>query len=351
MHLLQVPPQHHDLTLKCTTSGIVILPEGRFRTRYTGSAKHAVDINGKLWESKGELKKHVFQPKDEPKKKRKPWQEKPLVERLKHLFVYKYHNNLSTLKNKLLTFVKDLSPKKETTRRKDYRIHKREVRNRILGMINTSSGKKELYFWTVTFPEKTPDPVAYQLFNIWLTTLRQKKYLKNYIWVAERQKNGTIHYHIAIPHKMPVKVANGHMRVTMVTFAKRGLLPFSVYQCKRYNGIDIAKNRKTGKVTNFAVKKGTRSLVTYLTKYVSKNDETFNHLAWHNSRGYSALFTGITFTLQEFKNMNWPGMVNRAKAIHGKYFTFVPWLNDPPDPITRELYRLNSYLQSLSTKN
>jgi len=45
--------------------------------------------------------------------------------------------------------------------------------------------------------------------------------------------------------------ANRMMGGTMKTFARRGELPASVHQCSRYNGVDISKNRKTKRVTNF----------------------------------------------------------------------------------------------------
>jgi hypothetical protein len=208
-------------------------------------------------------------------------------------------------------------------------------------------GKKELYFWTVTFPVGTGDAVAYKIFNIWLTTLRQYKLLKNYLWIAERQKNGTVHFHIAVPHKMPAKRANAMMQGTLTTFAKRKEIPFNVYQCKRYNGVDIAKNRTTRRVTNFALKKGSRALATYLTKYVSKNDEGFAHLAWHNSRGYSSIFTGLTFTVSEFIRFGFSRCIDRRLKFESQYFTFIPWIGDPPQAITDHLYQVNSFIQSL----
>lgn len=328
--LLPVPAFHNMLTIKATATGIVLLQDGRFKKRYTGSRYAAVDINGKLYERSSDLKREIEREKslaEGPKRKGRGTSPRDPINIL----------NSEDIKNNLST---------EKKRSCEYRVNKQEVRQRILGMINTMKGGKELYFWTVTFPAGMPDQLCYQSFNTWLTTLRQKKYLRNYIWVAERQKNKTIHFHLAIPHKMSVTNANRFMRVTLATFCKRGLIPgYSIFQAKRYNGVDISKNRKTGRVTNFAIKKGSRALTNYLTKYVTKNDESFTHLAWHNSRGFSSLFTGITFTVAEFVNAGFRELLIPRSVISNKFFAFYPWAKDPPEQITRHLYELNSYLQ------
>ncbi len=320
--LLPVPAFHHELTIKATQSGITVLKDGRFKKRYIGSKHSAIDINGKMYLKASELKTinaAADKSKWNGRQKKRP----------------------DPLKNS-----NEGGEDTTTPREKLYRVHKTEVKNRIFGMINTMNGKKELYFWTVTFPMGTNDAVGYRLFNTWLTTLRQKKWLRNYLWIAERQQNGTIHFHIAIPHRLSIVAANGAMRVTLATAAKKKEIPFNVYQCRRYNGIDIAKNRTTRRVTNFAIKKGSRSLANYLTKYCTKNDSTFNHLAWHNSRGFSSLFTGITFTTNEFIGYGFRGLVKPGVIINNEYFMFFAWKEDPPFAVTKHLYQINSWIQS-----
>lgn len=352
-------PRDEDLTIKATTSGITVLKQNRFLRRYTGNKNNAVDINGGLWLSAAELEKEKKQSREEFKIRQAggEWavhcyhMKKAQVEtqaggnKLLMICKTQKYSKLSTPETASPVDSNNLSPKKP----REYKVHKREIRQRLLGFINTQAGKKELYFWTITFPQGTPDNIAYKIFNIWLTTLRKYKLLKNYLWVAERQtKTGhnTIHFHMAVPHKMPVQRANSMMRGTLKTFSRRGDINFSVYQCNRYNGVDIAKNRKTKKVTNFAVKKGSRSLSHYLTKYVTKNETSFLHLAWHNSRGFSSLFTGVTFTLPEFETYGWPSLLNEWKAFENDFFIFIPWHDKPPDLLTDHLFQLNSYLQT-----
>lgn len=338
--LLAVPGFHHELTIKATATGIVLLKDGRYKKRYTGSKYSTVDINGKLYESAADLRKDQAAELISDRGKTK-----------------KRANRSSTISPKSVmqnegTEISLLTKEKKQC---EYRVNKMEVRQRLLSMINTMKGSKELYFWTVTFPPSMSDDLCYQAFNTWLTTLRQKRMLKNYLWIAERQDGSrledptkatnTMHFHIAIPHKMHVVTANRLMRTTLATFAKNRLINYSVFQAKRYNGVDICKNRKTGRVTNFAIKKGSRSLANYLTKYVTKNDASFNHLAWHNSRGFSCLFTGITFTVQEFLNYGFKQCLLQRSIISNDFFSFYPWLGDPPEAIFKHLYEVNSYLQ------
>lgn len=331
--LLAVPAFIHSLTIKATHTGITVLKDGRFKKRYTGSRQSAVDINGKLYVKAADLKKAI-QEKGTSERAIKKGLQPPAVRALANSPDPHREN--------------ESSKKQLSTPRREYRVNKLEVRQRLFTMINTMKGGRELYFWTVTFPMGTGDDVAYKAFNTWLTTLRQKKFLRNYLWIAERQQNGTVHFHIAIPHKMSVVHANRMMRVTLATFAKRKEIPFSIHQCKRYNGIDISKNRKTGRVTNFAIKKGSRALANYLTKYVTKNDAGFPHLAWHNSRGFSALFTGITFTVEEFLGYGFDKLVIRKSIINNEFFMFFPWCGDPPIAVTSHLYDLNSYVQHVA---
>lgn len=329
-----------NLLIKATSSGIVFLKDGRYRSRYTGNKFSAVDINGNLWLRSSELKKHLRGPSKAGNKKA----------RVETQAGHNHINNLQTqISENFSTPEGETSPHiniPSTIPAKQYFVNKKEVRQRILGYINTQAGKKELYFWTVTFPKGTTDAAAYKIYNHWLTELRKYKMLKNYIWVAERQEIGTIHFHIAIPHKMRVQRANAMMAGILKGYSKRGEIPASVYACNRYNGVDIAKNKHTKRVVNFAIKKGSRALVGYLTKYITKNDTPFEHLAWHNSRGYSSIFTGVTFTIAEFKKGGLYNHLHRGKKLEGEFFVFIPWFGEPPKKLMDHLFFLNSFIQS-----
>jgi hypothetical protein len=328
--LLPVPNTFNDLVIKATQTGIVLLKEGRFKKRYLGNKYSAVDINGKLYLRSAELKKVL-----------KESNKKSPTFRLRKAVIAPVIDHESSEPGEIP------ANKKRTC---EYRVNKLEVRSRIMAMIRTKKGSKELYFWTITFPLNTPDDIAYQAFNTWLTSLRQKKHLRDYIWIAERQQNGTVHFHIAIPHRMSVVHANRMMRVTLTTFSKKGLINYSTHQCRRYNGVDICKNRKTRRVTNFAIKKGSRALANYLTKYVTKNESPFPHLAWHNSRGFSALFTAITFTVAEFIGYGFKEVILHRSIISNMFFSFYPWRRgEPPEAVSKHLRDLNNYVQEMTS--
>lgn len=380
-----------DLVMKLTTTGITFMHSRKFRKRYTGSTGCAVDINGLLWLNARELEKEIKESsKDKAKKKRLNMPVEPPSKSLNENRL-----DLSNTKQELpaisINFLDpdNFSPDGDKNnlsltkkgRKKSYKIDKAKVRQRIIAYINTQKGKKQLFFWTVSFPEHTPDDVCYKAYNAWLTTLRQRKMLREYIWVAERQtgerlkdKNrtptNTIHFHIAIPHFLNVQRANAMMRGILKGYAKKGLIPGAMCDGRtkdtyykpcisRYNGVDICKHRTTRKPINFAIKKGARALAAYLTKYVTKNDAGvadelgniavpgFSHLAWHNSRGFSCLFTGVTCTLNEFRRVGFGAYLNRVRVFKMEFATFVPWLMGPPPLLMQHLYELNSIIQTL----
>lgn len=403
-----------DLVLKLTATGVTFLHERRFKSRYIGSTTSAVGINGEIWPVRSDYAKmqklkipsrlisysidglhyldkkkftEVTTPKRGKKKAALSGCSSVLIECLVGSPVEQSTAENSTLEN----FSPD-SEKKSLfiAKKKSYKIHKQRVRQRILAYINTQKGKKELYFWTVSFPAGCSDNACYQAFNTWLTTLRRpgknkktkekiRPMLREYLWVAERQLGDrleagkaptyTVHFHIAVPHYMDVQKANTAMRTILKNLAKRGVIPGAVCgkngaqyylpSIARYNGVDICKNRKTNRVINFAIKKGARALGHYLTKYVTKNnageaDEhgnvtipAFTHLAWHNSRGFSCLFTAVAFSIAEFKKFHFGFFLNRTKARRMEFATFVPWLFGPPPELEDHLYQLNSFIQTL----
>lgn len=413
----KVPGVGQDtLVLKATATGITFLHDRKFTKRYLGSKKCAVDINGEFWQDAKELENDIAKTaksKGKDRKGKHPDKKKAVgshPDSLK-LLIESTPDRIEPAISQISTNQENLSPesaenatkvaKKE--RIKAYSINKREVRQRILAYNNTNQGQKELYFWTVTFPEGTPDDICYQAFNTWLTALRApgrvkdgklidkngklvtkwkavKAMLREYLWIAERQlgerltvkkaATGTIHFHIAIPHFMNVTRANALMRGTLKNLAKKGLMPGAVCNGKtgdqyylpsiaKYNGVHISRNKKTGQIINFAVKRNSRALATYLTKYITKNnagvpDDTghievpaFTHLAWHNSRGFSCLFTGITFTIAEFNALGLRPYLNKVRMFTMNFATFVPWLYGLPPIVHDHLFKLNSTVHAI----
>lgn len=241
-------------------------------------------------------------------------------------------------------------PVTKSLRSKIYSINKKQITHRIKNFTNQMSGTKQLYFWTVTFPLNTTDSTAFILLNIWLTRLRKELNLRSYLWITERQQNGTIHFHIVFHQRICVKKANKFMRAAIFNSVKEGLIKFSRKDAKNYNGVDIAKDRKTRRVTNFAKQNKQKSLSTYLTKYVTKNNSTFNHLAWHCSRDYSNLVIGINLSSQDIIRFNLQPAISTEAIFENDFFKFYPWLAQPDRSFLYNIGRINNYIVSLINK-
>ncbi len=164
--LATVPNITHDLVIKTTAAGIVFLKENKFKRRYTGNKFSHVDINGNLWVKASDFHKLNKPDRGKLRTKKRPQVKTQGENKIKDLTelperLPANYAELSTEKKELLTENQGLSTQKA------YTVNKALVRQRILGYINTMRGKKELYFWTVTFPANTSDQIAYQIFNIW----------------------------------------------------------------------------------------------------------------------------------------------------------------------------------------
>jgi hypothetical protein len=338
-----------QLNYKVSIDGALLLKSGRFMKRYTGNQHVCIDINAKVWLNPGKLLKSIQEGKkvDKPKKKN-PRMEMQGDNNILNAYALQISDNLSTQKGNLITDINDLS----TIQKKKNTVNKKEVQRRIMAMINSQYGHRELYFVTVSFDPCVTDAIGIRALNTWLTSLRKYKMIHQYLWVAERNKKGTIHFHIAVPHYFNVQKANSMMRGTLRNLHKSGEIFYPGNA--KYNGVDIAGRRfSPGQqskkyVTNFAEKKGGKALGWYLTKYVTKNDAEFETLAWHNSRGYSSLFHGITLSYEEFEDkLGYVSELNMHRIFENEWFAWCPWSNGPPAAVEKHLFEVNSYTQHL----
>jgi hypothetical protein len=336
------------LNYKVSMEGALLLKQGRFLKRYTGNQHSAIDINGKLWLDANQLKKTIQGAKKIDKPKKKTPVETGVVNNFNNNDE-QISDNLSTQQSGLSTNTPDLStiPKKKNV------VNKKEVQRRIMAMINSRYGCRELYFITVSFPPGLSDAMGIKALNTWLTSLRKYRMLHQYLWVAERNSKGTIHFHIATCTYFAVQKANRMMAGTLKNLHKSGEIHFPGYA--KYNGVDIAgrrfeKGQKSKKyVTNFVEKKGGKALGWYLTKYVTKNNAEFENLAWHNSRGFSSLFHGITLSYEEFEDrLCYVERLNMVRIYENDWFAWAPWVGGPPPEIEKHLFDINSYTQSLA---
>jgi hypothetical protein len=309
MQLLGVPHTHNDMLVSLSLTGVTILKQGKYKSRHAGSK----DIIQKPIEGLMLRKNDALE-----------------LERLAAI----------PQRKKKVINPDSASVKKEKSAR-TYTINKKEISHRIRNMVNQMKGEKKLFFWTVTFPVGASDDAAFILLNKWLTRLRQEKMLRSYLWITERQKNGTIHFHVAIHQRICVKKANKFMRACIMHSMNKGEITWSREAAKNYNGVDISKNRKTKRVTNFAEKKNQRSLINYITKYVSKNNEAFSHLAWHSSRDYSNLIIAVRLTDTEYQQVHFKSGIADKITCESEWFIFYKWKVEPPDTLVKYLSHAN----------
>ena len=205
-----------------------------------------------------------------------------------------------------------------------YRMKKTKVRDKCQMLFNTKAGQKFIAFYSVSFPEGISDDDAFKVWNYWLTFLRKEQKLTSYLWVTERQKNGTIHYHMLTCDYMPIRKTNDALRTILKNYNEKYNRGWQ--NIENYNGVDVfsvwakrGKNVKRG-YERVSKKQGAARISQYVTKYVSKNTDTFTHLCWHCSRCVSALATSMHCTREEWQF--WYGYTkepsNRVEKIEGE---------------------------------
>jgi hypothetical protein len=319
MKVLDIPYTHHDMRYSLSLTGVTTLTQSRYKMRHSG-AREIVQVPGKGFMLASQYKKTLHHEPPKKKRRKKPQKDTTTTE-------------------------------PQISKVSQYRIDKTEVTHRIRGYINQMKGEKLLYFWTISFPINTTDDTAYILLNKWLTRLRQERLLREYLWIAERQENNTIHFHMVINQRMDVKKANRFMRASIMHCINKDEIKWTREAAVKYNGVDIAKDRKTKRVTNFAKGNKQKSLSNYLTKYITKNDSTFTHLAWHSSRGYSNLITAVRITEKEFQSSNLPKLISTESPLIAEYFIHHRWQALPPKDLLMYLALINQDIQRQLTRS
>lgn len=187
--------------------------------------------------------------------------------------------------------VKPFKAKQNAIRKKVYKLNKSKVKRKCIAFSRLEKSRQFLAFYSISFPLGLTDEAAYFVYNNWLTRCRKSSELKSYLWVAERQKNGTIHFHLLTNDFMPIQVVNGYMRSALKTAKRKGNETLTKVDIDKYNGVDVQRvGREKGGV------------ISYLVKYISKNDIEFYRLPWHCSRDVSRLFTSTYFEVPEGEN-------------------------------------------------
>lgn len=178
----------------------------------------------------------------------------------------------------ILTFrPSSVSRSEKKDKKEGYTLNKSKVRDKCTAFFELERSRKFCAFYSVSFPEGSKEEQIYKVWNSWLTNLRKTYGLRDYLWVAEYQKNGTLHYHMLCNVYMNIKRVNRAMGVALF---HNDMLGTTI---DKYNGVDVKK------VTN-----NRGGLNAYLTKYISKSEEhTYKRAPWRCSQSVSALFTSV----------------------------------------------------------
>lgn len=183
------------------------------------------------------------------------------------------------------------------------KLNKSKLKNKICAFFNLEASARFCAFYSISFPLHLSDNMAYQLFNTWLTRCRKLQGLLSYLWVAERQKNGTIHFHMITNCFMNIKAVNGYMKQSLITQSKNGTISATIEELNKYNGVDVdnlyKSKRHKSATNNLSRNQSRKKLNKYLTKYITKNEIKSVRLPWHCSRDISALFTSQLITDDE----------------------------------------------------
>ncbi|WP_274474214.1 rolling circle replication-associated protein [Mangrovimonas aestuarii] len=149
---------------------------------------------------------------------------------------------------------------------------------------------KRLSFVTLTFLNKVNDEEAVNLLRKFVDNAKKRSEDFQYVWVAERQtKNdefkGNVHFHM-ITNKywkiekwwnywIDLQIKNG------IKPRNENFKPSSAFDVKQLNSNNI------------------RSIASYVTKYVTKNNAKFRCQVWNCSKRVSQLYTDF-YTTSEF---------------------------------------------------
>lgn len=160
---------------------------------------------------------------------------------------------------------------------------KLKIKCKIMAWADLLNSRQSFKFITITFPQNTPDKLARTALNTWLTRIRKVFELQNYIWVAERQLNGTIHYHLLVDIYLPIRVINRYMSVTLANLLDKTQGHQIKFDAAKYNGVDISQVMSVS------------STIRYVSKYLTKSSDVSDGAIWHCSRSISALVTSASF--------------------------------------------------------
>lgn len=251
-----------------------------------------------------------------------------------------------------------------SVKRRSYRINGKQIKRRAVALSRLSESKRHLAFFSISFPAGADDAVLYEIWNRWLTTCRRHHGLTTYVWVAERQQNGTLHYHMLTNNWLDISKVNAAMATSINTSVHQGKLTWGQSSHRLYNGVDvdsIHRPKRRQNESRFAYRERLRRVrrytkadrvsfaIKYLTKYITKQDEIFTRQPWHCSRDISQLFTSELVSNDDLDHaVRYVSDIPDDYEIYSRdHYTIYVFKSRPGEQLFRNIDELNEQIYSM----
>lgn len=232
------------------------------------------------------------------------------------------------LHNQLLRNVKNANKRKQNFGNENVMSRRTKIKIKEKMLAVFAASKNNFTLCTLTMVNDCIDTKAVKLLNNFLTATKKQIGSYNYVWVAERQNNGRVHFHIVIDQRLNIhyinslwivqqynagiyhEAANNKLMLeaglTFKQLHKQGEKGFKLAH-KYLNPVDIIKVKSIDGVS------------AYLTNYVIKNETKMSCSIWHCNRNVSKLFTKQLISKQQF-NTTSNSAINQIKSKKGKLY-------------------------------
>lgn len=237
--------------------------------------------------------------------------------------------------NNLFRRVEDLNKRKYIDRKEDKLMSRRtkiKIKEKMLAVFAAS--KNNFTLCTLTLVNDCDDIKAVKMLNKFLTATKKHIGAYNYVWVAERQENGRVHFHMVVDRRLDINYINSlwiiqqfnagvlHESANKKLMDETGLTFKQLHKQgekghklahKYLNPVDVIKVKSIDGVS------------AYLTNYVTKNETKMSCAIWHCNRNVSKLFTKQLISRRAFDQTS-DGKLNQIKSRKGKVYenrTFV----------------------------
>lgn len=205
----------------------------------------------------------------------------------------------------------------KTKQKREFTFNRKAIYTRALVFSDLEQSKQFLAFYTISFPAGTDDIKCRQALHTLLVRLKETFNLRGYVLVCERQKNGTLHFHMLVNDHMPVRYSDKddpqYQRPSVNSFLQVTLYNLGVYEtigernsdgtlkngdARKFNGVDVELVVKDGqsvqrkKKKQYSTDEVKKRVLGYLIKYISKGEKTkWDFRPWRCSHSVSCLFT------------------------------------------------------------